>query len=265
MPKRGMTHRPPSFRVDYSHPLAEGLVFAGLGQHAGSTHYHDGSAYGNHGTMSNMTPTRDWEWISELSRESVAGRAEITGIYNLAPSFTATFPFAIAVWFTLRIRGQFDCICQFTTNGGTGIFNISIASDYSLYYVQGGSARNLALTANADQWYHVALCFDSSSSVRAYADGISIAVAQPVGDFTPANPIVSLMRLYDVGTTSLRGSICDPMAYNRALSDAEIARLADPSNVDLDGMIQRVPSRRYFYAPSTGNRRRRLLLCGAAA
>ena len=45
--------RPSHFELDYSHPLARGLVFAELGNMAGSTLYYDSSVYKNHGTINN--------------------------------------------------------------------------------------------------------------------------------------------------------------------------------------------------------------------
>ena len=43
--------RPERFRLNSQHPLAQGLVFAGLGNNAGSDKYYDSSLYGRHGNL----------------------------------------------------------------------------------------------------------------------------------------------------------------------------------------------------------------------
>jgi len=60
------------------------------------------------------------------------------------------------------------------------------------------------------------------------------------------------------------GQISDPFIHNRALSPAEIQQLADPSNVMLSGLILSPKRRIFSVAGGAANRRRRLLICGAA-
>ena len=65
-----MRERPMEFRINYDAPLADGLVFAGLGGHGcvGSMVYPDSSLYANHGTLTNMDAATDWVWCDELKR-----------------------------------------------------------------------------------------------------------------------------------------------------------------------------------------------------
>ena len=72
LPSSSLRQRPQSFELDHSHPLARGLVFAGLGRVPHSLVYRDSSLYGNHGTLTNMavpaTATSGWAWDNFLGR-----------------------------------------------------------------------------------------------------------------------------------------------------------------------------------------------------
>ena len=266
MARRGMRVRPPTFRVNHSHPLAEGLVFAGLGQHPGSTHYHDGSAHGNHGTLTNMDPPTDWAWLPELGRHSTAhagaGSGDIIQLRSpiVFPTSTA---WAVSFWCDNTANYDYFGACghlytlgNYTRIMGSATGQMIIRDDAN----SGADMAGVWVTGN----HHYAVSRTAANYTSAYRDG------QLVGGPGAYPGVYTVFRLACYGEATavadaINGLLADPMIYNRALSDAEIARHADPSNVDLDGMIQAIRPRRVFYAPTTGNRRRRLLLCGAAA
>lgn len=66
---RHLCRQRPSYpRIDFTHPLASGLVFAGLGGGASTLQYTDSSPYGNHGVLTNMEPATDWVFDQTLGR-----------------------------------------------------------------------------------------------------------------------------------------------------------------------------------------------------
>ena len=69
--------RPERFSMNGGHPLAQGLVFAGLGELPNSTYFHDSSLYRNSGTLTNMavpaTATSGWAWDNYLRRMVMLG------------------------------------------------------------------------------------------------------------------------------------------------------------------------------------------------
>jgi hypothetical protein len=60
MRKQRLNQRPPEFRLNHGHPLAQGLCFAGLGNKPGSALLPDSSPRANNGTLTAMSPGTDW-------------------------------------------------------------------------------------------------------------------------------------------------------------------------------------------------------------
>ena len=100
-----MLQRPDNFRLNPYSPLANGLVFAGLGALPGTTHYHDSSLHGNDGTLTNMDPATDWTWVPELGRRGVSIKEQ--GDYVAAPSIQlGSGDFTVSVWALKRAEAD---------------------------------------------------------------------------------------------------------------------------------------------------------------
>jgi hypothetical protein len=94
-----MGERPRDFWLNGGHPLATGLVFAGLGRVTGSTHYRDSSPYNNHGTLTNMDAATDWVWSDYLQRWVLDFDPAATADYVVATrSPTSSGTFTISGW-----------------------------------------------------------------------------------------------------------------------------------------------------------------------
>ncbi|MCG3205053.1 MAG: hypothetical protein KCHDKBKB_01770 [Elusimicrobia bacterium] len=74
------------------------------------------------------------------------------------------------------------------------------------------------------QWFHVALTYDKTQGVL-FVNGSSVAAINATGNATPNTTHLNIAR-QAAGNDLFRGSIDDVRIYSRALSVAEVARLA---------------------------------------
>jgi len=236
MPKAG-TMRQRIFTLNKLAPLANGLVFAGLGCAPGTYLYKDSSkeSKGNDGTLTNMDPATDWVWADELGRRAIEYDADDDYIptpvtwKNTSPGFT------VAWWLNTT------SIANYTNRIGTGTawagFGFHCAAGDKVYcgltaqpadrfegVVLSGFAVNV--------WTHIAFTVETASKqMYLYGNGI-----QQFGKVANAAPATWTEPLY-VGVVTngqeINGRVADACIWNRALSPSEIAALADPSNVNL--------------------------------
>ena len=277
--RRGIIQRPDSFTLNRAAPLAHGLVFAGLGNHKGSTRYEDSSPLKNHGTLSGYTgagntPGAQWEWNSYLQRYilgSNIGSSDDnvvpTGSFTEITAFSIPLNYTIAGWMRVSVLSYMDgsiwnipsspiWLSLGAATNGTPDWSTLRARFYSI--TAWGAENSFEIvedgTVSVNTWVHL---------VGRVAGGVGSlwknGVQQSVSDsfaVASASARTFLGRTY---YNSKPINIADPCWWNRALSLSEISALADPSNVMLSGLI--LPPRRRIFAASvaTGNRRRRVL------
>lgn len=222
--------RPEAWHIDPFHQYAKQLVFFGGGRFTNTTHFHDSSLYGNHGVLTNMTPSEDW--VRELGRPAL----DLNGSSQYVVSQSATvFPstnYTIAIWCNCGSQGTKGVIVQSPYGGAlqTGIFVQSpygaVHADrwYWQNYATGGDTGNsVSRTVNA--WDHLCL---SGNAGGFYVNGLKLATT---GTRTGAQ--TSAIGLGYYWTSYLTGKVCDAMCWSRVLSPSEISALADPGNVML--------------------------------
>ena len=243
--------RPAEFQINSGAQLAQGSVFAGLGRHTGSTYFHDSSLYKNHGTLTNMDPATDWVWVPKLGRWAVylRGSPRYIGISPIVLSGSKT----VSWWISYEALGY--------VLGGAGVHQYPYMNDNTLYVRDDVIAESAAHGGTASVWIHYAIS-GNEATVRYYRNGVQIAT-----DIPDPSPTVSRIATNEAGASYLRGHLADLMVYKRVLSSAEIAHLADPSNVMLSGLIL-PPRRRVFLsagAPPTGGLLRHRGMAGGMA
>lgn len=243
-----MPTRPDTFRYNYFAPLAQGLVFAGLGFRGSdkSTRYHDSSLYGNNGTLTNMDPSSDWEWLPQIGQFGLHFRG--TGGYvsvPQAPAFAFSSGYAtISAW--LNPIGTTNYATRMAINGYVG-----------WRWVDGGS-RQIRWDGGSDTYvirggvrpstleHYCFTCTPNGSggvTVMSYVNG----VWTNTGDQS-ALPNISTANLV-IGSSDCEVILASPLIYNRTLSLPEIQALSDPSNVMLSGLI--LPPRRVLWPVAT--------------
>lgn len=248
MTRRGITQRPECFTLKNDHPLAQGLVFAGLGAHAGSTRYHDSSVYRNHGTLDTLVALNTHSGIGRNSfYRSSADSPYQHGILPVSSLLQfGTDDFTLSMWGYGIRGGTAGALCG-AGDGGTAEWMLYFTSDTTLRMYGYGSAIQSDLTWTLNAWNHVVVR-RSGTILQLYKNGAFAS------EDTTANSNLSTTKAIRIGgadggtTRWFSGSLADFMVHRRALTLPEIQILADPSNVMLSGLIQ-PPKRKYFTVP----------------
>lgn len=248
--RRYCLQRPNNFTIDSTHYLARGLVFAGLapGGMVGSTRYHDSSLHGNHGTLTNMDPPTDWVFDPTLGRFwcDFDGTDNYVILSRNPP--TTLSQISVSAWINGPKTGgdangrvidwyPAPCLYRFTWTGQLGWYgNI------------GGTSRDNRISSAEvfdGTLKHISVTFDGTN-LRIYVNGVldqtrtdwTGALSAPTNTFCIAGRSTGTDRCLPV-------KVGDLLIHHRALSPAEIAQLADPSNVCLSGLI--LPPRRVMF------------------
>lgn len=252
-----MRQRPDYFRIDYRHPFAQGLVFAGLGALPGTTHYHDSSVYGHSGVIVNSSQSQPI-----LNRIGVKFNGSSSYVkINDADHLDGMAACTITLWVYAASGAQADSYAALLLKSVTG--GSSTGRSYGVtqnstnnqlfYQMQSDAMEQVASTDTS--WFdgtnrHICMTWDGST-MSVYANAQSDATPQSGS----GNIISSTGNLFIGSELGLYnffdGIIADVMVFTRALAIPEIEQLADPSNVMLSGLI-RNPARRWWPVTSGG-------------
>lgn len=245
-----LRERPAYFRLNQNSPLYDGLVFAGLGDQRciGGMDYWDSSPYCNMGKLTNMDAATDWVWVPELSRFALDfdGLDDYVAVPRGTHDWTGTV--TVACWYFPRV----------TYNGCTFGFNYDREFDCRLlysstYWYQSNGAggydayRFPATSLNA--WGHNCIFRDSATKqIKKYNNGNPVGSAATYTNtpYSSTYPFYIGRRYSGVYENAIISDLC---VWLRVLFPAEIAALADPSNVDLrvSGVPLILPPRRRMW------------------
>lgn len=278
-PPRKMRQRPDQFRLNPRSPLAEGLVAfwgGGLGC-AGSMTCPDATRHLGadpaDGDLTDMQAATAWGYSSALGRQGVftGGTAEHVSA-SIAP---LTAPLTISLW--CQVAGGVTGKCAI----GVGVSGDTSEQTYQLYPSMTGNVQLstrykawafdntgfAALAAGEDA--HLAFTV-SATSLRFAKNGVfgwQSARTKTPDPATGANLGHRIDDLVVYAGYGHVGWLHDVLIHSRVLSDAEVAALADPVNVDLrvGGVPLVLPPRRRAFRTAAVSSRRRRLICGVAA
>ena len=198
----------------------------------------DSSGNGNNGTI-NGNPV--WgtgspvNGSSYLDMDGVNDYVDINHYLSL-PQYTA------AMWFRIdSSTGNRDLFSAFNSSEGHGLLLEFRGSDspidrirYIHRYPLGTAGQTnesyyTTTTYGDGQWHHLAAVRPSGSTRLLYVDGNQVASTSSLGAFDqPGKVLVGMMRPGSTGDYRYwNGGIDDVRVYNRALSAAEIANLAN--------------------------------------
>ena len=260
--------RPERIRMNYGHPLARGLVFAGLGELPNSTYFHDSSLYHNNGALTNTatpaTTASGWAWDNFLRRWVLhfdgSNDYMATGALGALP--VGTGPFTVLEWMKPdSLTGGVPLSMNPYGNGGWNFYWSLSSGKLSFYnyatYVETKTSTSLGLSA----WNAVGVV--RTTIAQMYLGGAADGSASACTSNFVSPPGLLLGTRWADLSQNFGGSVADVMVWNRAISPSEIAALADPSNYYLSGLIL-PPKRRLFAAATTTatSSRRRRILCG---
>lgn len=245
-----MAQRPDIFTLNASHTLANGLVFAGLGAHAGSTRYHDSSAYGNTGTLTNMEPATDWVWDRTLNRMVIDcdGTNDYVETSHIAGTVSNV---TVCAWVYFNRDTNLETIIGARSGGINLRLRGDLAGDPLQMSFNGVSdASSDSNPVSVGKWTHIAA---KNDGVKTYfmINGMAFSNLNQSA-FTATTYKTFVGSLNDSGsrTASLSGRISDPLIFARFVSDPEIMMISDPSNVMLSGLI--LPPRRKWWPVVSG-------------
>ncbi len=242
------SQRPDCFTLDPGHSLANEMVCAGLGRLRQSINYHDSSLYGNHGTLTGMTPASDCVWVPELGRWATnsATSSEYIAHTSRIGADASWSLVSIAGWIkpSNRIAGHY-VVVQVSGNGPSLWIDDGPTLQFRSTGLFGRSHGPLAAFTNG-KWSHVVFTY-SKPSYNFFFDGVNVSSGTVVGD-NSVQPYSADWKSCYAGASADFADVC---MWHRALSASEIQQLADPSNVMLSGLI-RPPVRRWWPAVSGG-------------
>ena len=222
---RMLRQRPISFLLKSDHPLAKGLVFAGLGRCHNSLRYQDSSPYGRHGTLVNMEPATAWQFSTELGRWVVYLDGLNSGDYLSLPGL-ANGTYSVAFWGHNTATETYSYLFDARVSGGTG-----------WCYVTNGNGAIVIPAGDGQIRYVNGVPSSTDSATLAHYAVTGITLNATTLIFGAENSLRADQRY--------KGTIADITIWNRVLSTAEIQQLADPSNVMLSGLI--LPPKRKYY------------------
>ncbi|MEK7563412.1 MAG: LamG domain-containing protein, partial [Patescibacteria group bacterium] len=195
----------------------------------------DSSGYGNTGVRrggagkiwsGSSLPSLQFENRYAMQFDGVDDYVEIP--YDSTRDF-GTSNFTINTW--IRIPSQVNMpIIEWGTyydNGFLLRLNEVASPSISIYIGNTGYAWTKSFTANT--WYHLVVLRESSTTMHAYVDGVSLGtITIPSNATITANGGVTRLGKYTSGATSSlwNGLLDDVRIYNRALSANEVANLA---------------------------------------
>lgn len=263
-----MTDRPRIFTLDPHHHLAQGLVFAGLGAHAGSDKFVDSSLYAHDGTLNNMEPS---DWGNRIGRPSLTfgGTDEYVSSSNLARTMELATQATFAAWMYRHSDNQILTAGFLDSGGSNKRAGILHYSDRHVYFIvdtgTGSSSTPYLEYAGITGWFHFALVFNGGLTgwdrVSAFVDGeeqsLTTGGSQPGAALEDAADLgTGISGRYGTTYASSNSAVQDLCMWTRALTPSEISQLADSSNVMLSGLIQ-PPTRKWWpvssgAAPATG-------------
>ncbi|WP_041840886.1 LamG-like jellyroll fold domain-containing protein [Actinoplanes friuliensis] len=145
-----------------------------------------------------------------------------------APVLDTTKDYTVSAWVTLdKLPGNYASVVSQDGRATENPFYLQYGQGAFAFSTPGGNRARLAVTPDLNRWYHLTGVRDhTSGEVRLYVDG-QRAAAVPAGPDVISTGPLSIGRAKYAGnrTDYWSGSIDQVHAYNRTLTDAEVAAL----------------------------------------
>jgi len=228
--------RPDVFTLDYSHPLAHGLVFAGLtrqGVIRNGAPYYDSSIMRQPAVGVN---TSNSEFLPEINRGAHVFSSASSNAIDMGAGLPSSGPLSFGLWVWTNTTNSMAMSSRTGTTTGFELLTGGggVRGEW-LWRSTGGNAPSYGVDDTVA--HHCAFVLVNVASVwkiQAYLDGSffseQTATTSSLGQ--SQNP-----HLARRGGSYWTGKIADPVFYNRSLSPAEIALLADRTDPMLGGLI----------------------------
>jgi hypothetical protein len=255
--------RPDVFTLDYSHPLAQGLVFAGLGQNPGTLRYQDESFLRSPFIVGNYDNT-SWgrsEQNKNIFRCNGSNQyAELTSsILPAGYGWGIDTVFSFSVWarpLDYSKSGSIFSLGHWAhwRSARLRFLGATTGDPFELVWRGSNETINLSSSSGAIQgeWHHICgiggRC-ESLGFCSLWLDGkLEASNSSFQGGAGPELAPISLgcWHYSTIFEDFFAGEIADPIIHNRALSPSEIALLADRTDPMLGGMVREYSPVVYF-------------------
>lgn len=260
-----LRQRPESFRLDYGHSLARGLVFAGLGQNFGGMSYIDSNSQ-SRCSLYNMD-INNWNWIDKIKRSAIY----LNGIneYVACPKQKTYSSFSYLLWYKSSSIGNDKPIICFDSAGFdsgqdayTGVrFDVGGAFGHGTEVIKfafGDINYETESYVTSTQLDCLCITWNKGVYPKMFKNGksISIPTSAVLGVVTPGATYNSDLTINIIAVGRgvkegfFYGQISDVLVFSRVLSTGEIQQFSDPSNVMYSGLIK-APKRKLYAIRST--------------
>jgi hypothetical protein len=176
------------------------------------------------GSGADLTLAGDTSWAGPaLKFDGDADYAD-----TAAPVLDTTKDYTVAAWVTLdELPGNYATVVSQDGRARENPFYLQYGQGAFAFSTPGGNRARLEIAPELNRWYHLAGVRDhTTGEVRLYVDGRRVAVVPAGADVVSTGPL-SVGRAKYAGnrTDYWSGSINQVHAYNRTLTDPEIAAL----------------------------------------
>lgn len=261
------------FELDAESEQAVGLVGWWPGWSPGTNQLFDRSGRGNHGTLTSFadpySTTSGWAPGVDGGRGALV--FDDSDDYVLLP-VGVTAPLANktaswAAWFrpTVTLTG-YETIVELASGAAgrnVGIFPSAATSLYVAFANSGGVVASISESWVLNVWQHACVTCDGTT-IRIYRNGHQVGTttsASAIGSGFITTTGARIGKNFISGGSQYGGSIEDSRLYNVAVSPEVVAKMYDQST---RWQLRWQPGRRLISVPSvvsTGNRRRRTVIC----
>ena len=248
--KLKLLRRPPQFTLNRNSSLYNGLAYAGLGQFPGSSAYNDACNNSPGVLFPAAKANTSWELDPTLRRwvVNLDGINQAVSLQSHANIGMKDYTISMWVCGTPYFRDSVFWSAYLAT-----FYGYMDGSGYT-FFDDPFTELSLGLVARP-QWRHVLYTRRALSSaaqvLTPYLDGVAKLQRTTAGKANLPDHSWFLGCYFDGQYSYFHdGKIADFCVWDRALSSDEIARLADPSNVMMSGLIAE-PRRTLFTMAST--------------
>jgi hypothetical protein len=238
-----LSQRSSKFILDPNHPYSEGLSLAFLGSDFGSLTIVDSCLFRRHGSflsISNPSTSKSgWGWDTLLRRpyfilDGVDDKISFKSLPQVKACTTAC-------WVKINLTGS-SYMPMLTS--------LSAAHD-AAFYLFGDTGRitvvddgntwtqSVNLTWSANLWYHVVCVCRStqkSGTIEFFRNGTSLGTSVFGSSYGITTSYLDGVGIWG-GNDKFMGNITDVMFWDYAVPSQMIAKLANPANINYDGLI----------------------------
>lgn len=227
--------RPNNFELNQQHPLARGLVFAGLGAYAGSGRYHDSSAYGKHGTRNTG--------ITSISHQLGRRLVQVNTLQGITlPSvdlykFT-TSPFSISM-LAMSLTPQWSRYILQYDSGSTAPYGIWISDSGTSgikFRHNSNGTDEITYTHSPVGMQHITGVWDGAGNSYLYVNGQLKKTGSTSG--TEISYSTFGAQRIEIPYVNWSGVVGDIVIHNRVLTHPEVRTLANLADPMLSGLIR---------------------------